>query len=283
MADVITNFYQFSHPTLRLFSSQHQSGNFLPSQVVTMHANSSTNNLGSGVSETDWHGHHHDYDAERQQRASVNPSISSRNSSPRPPTIGLATTTARAPLNRQPSVRIRRFQPQQSQQHQHVQFASTARADGGEAGDGSARPEFAATGRRRSSSDPRPAPSHAMPPQSHGLTRSVTGLSGLPTLNEEDTQGQGTSSVARGPAAAPNQRPGMFQRASTAAMSALGKRQPSRYDNGQAGFTAGSATGQDHQEYDENFVNILDVVGTYNHLCHINSSHIICKDTRSVM
>ena len=219
-----------------------------------MQANSSTNQLGEGVSETDW--------GNRPQAqytdTSLYPSVSSRNNSPHPPSSALATTTSRVPLSRQPSVRIRRLPSQQIQQQQHVQFASQARGDGGVA-DGRTRPEYASTGRRRSSSDPRPAPGHAAPAQSHGLTRSTTALSGLPTLNEEDSQGQGTlSTAARGPSTAPPQRPGIIQRASNATLSALGRRDTSRYDNGQLDSTTGSTT---HQEYDEDLVNILDVVG----------------------
>lgn len=192
---------------------------------------------------------------------SLHPSVSSRNSSPRPPSSVVAKTTSRAPLSRQPSVRIRRLPSQQLQQQQHIQFASQARVDG-EAVDGRAGPDYAATGRRRSSSDPRPAPGHAAPAQSNVLTRSATGLSGLPTLNEEDSQGQGSASAAaRGPSAAPPQRPGIIQRASNATMSVLGRRQTSRYDDGQLDSTTGSTAHQEHQEYDEDFVNVLDAVG----------------------
>lgn len=207
------------------------------------------------MSETDWS----NQPQVQHTETSLHPSVSSRNSSPRPPSSVVANTTSRAPLSRQPSVRIRRLPSQQLQQHQHIHFASQARVDDG-AVDGRARPEYAATGRRRSSSDPRPAPGHTAPVQSHGLTRSATGLSGLPTLNEEDSQGQGAASAAaRGPSAAPPQRPGIIQRASNATMSALGRRQTSRYDDGQLDSTTGS-TAQGH-EYDEDFVNILDAVG----------------------
>ena len=225
-----------------------------------MQANSSVNNSATGISETDWQDARRDRDPEARNRTP----ISSRNSSPHPPSTGLAarTTTARAPLYRQPSVRIRRLQSQQLPQHQHIQFDSTARTDSAQAGHGGTRPDLAATGRRRSSSDPQPALGHTVPPQSNGLARVSTGLSGLPTLREESSQPENPSSAARGPAVAPpSQRPGMIQRASTAAMSVLGRRQIGRYEDDQASTAAGSAAGQDNQEYGEDMVNILDAVG----------------------
>ena len=224
---------------------------------VMMQSNSSTNQLGEGVCETDWGNR----PQAQHMETSLHPSVSSRNSSPHPSSSVMATTTSRAPLSRQPSVRIRRLPSQQLQHQQRVQFASQARGDNGVV-DGIARPDYAATGRRRSSSDPRPAPGHAAPAQSYGLTRSATALSELPTLNEEDSQGQGmASTAARGPSAAPPQRPGIIQRASNATMSALGRRQTSRFDNGHLDSSTGSTTRQGHQEYDEDLVNILDAVG----------------------
>ena len=229
-----------------------------------MDAASSSKQVGNEVSATDWQDHHDEQDRASQRRSSLNQSISSRHSSVQPSTDGASVRATRQPYYRQPSVRIRRLPSQQ----QHVQFASQSRLNGRDAGAPGTVTDanvpgggLGATGRRRSSSDPRPAPGYTPATHPHGaLTRSATGMSGLATLAEEG--GQAAPSTTAGPAAPLARRPGAFRRASDATKSALGFRQPSQYGGSQAGSTAGSDSGQNQDEYDEDLVNILDVVGT---------------------